>query len=74
MPLSLGVVIKHLAPRHGSLLARSAREPSRLATEILTHDVGPRVSPERSRGFERAAASALLLPRGASLESPLPTR
>lgn len=27
---------------------------------VLTHEVGPRVSPERSRGFERVAASALL--------------
>ena len=33
-----------------------------VATEILSHDVGPRVSPERSRAFERMAASALLLP------------
>ena len=32
------------------------------ATAVLTHDVGPRVSPERARGFERMAAGALLLP------------
>ena len=33
-----------------------------VATSVLTHDVASRVSPERSRGFERIAASALLLP------------
>lgn len=33
-----------------------------VATDVLTHEVGPRVSPERSRGFERIAASVLLLP------------
>ena len=32
-----------------------------IATAVLTHEVGPRVSPERSRAFERVAASALLL-------------
>ena len=45
---------------HNSLLTRWASY--RVATEVLTHEVGPRVSPERSRGFERMAASALLLP------------
>lgn len=30
-------------------------------TAELTHEVGPRVSPERSRSFERMAASGLLL-------------
>ncbi|MGD1098835.1 MAG: DUF932 domain-containing protein [Thermoplasmata archaeon] len=47
------------AASHNALLTRwSAYQ---VATEILTHEVGPRVSPERSRGFERAAASALLI-------------
>lgn len=32
-----------------------------VATAVLTHEVGPRVSPERLRAFERIAASALLL-------------
>ena len=30
---------------------------------MLTHEVGPRVSPERARGFERMAAGGLLLAR-----------
>jgi hypothetical protein len=48
------------AASHNALLSRwSAYQ---VATEVLTREVGPRVSPERSRGFERAAASALLLP------------
>ena len=38
-----------------------------VATEVLTHQVDPRVSPERARGFERAAASALLLPGRAGM-------
>ena len=33
-----------------------------VATAVLTHEVGPRVSPERARGFERVAAGGLLLP------------
>ncbi|MGI0054592.1 MAG: DUF932 domain-containing protein [Thermoplasmata archaeon] len=45
---------------HNSLLTRWAAY--QVATAVLTHEVGPRVSPERSRGFERVAASALLLP------------
>ena len=50
---------------HNSLLTRwSAYQ---VATEVLTHEVGPRVSPERARGFERMAASALL-PHGPILE------
>jgi hypothetical protein len=49
---------------HNALLTRwSAYQ---VATEVLTHEVGPRVSPERSRGFERAAASALLISDGAT--------
>ena len=60
------------AASHNALLTRWAAY--QVATAVLTNEVGPRVSPERSRGFEKAAASALLLPRGASLESPLPTR
>ncbi len=48
------------AASHNALLTRwSAYQ---VATAVLTHEVGPRVSPERARGFERAAASALLLP------------
>jgi hypothetical protein len=47
------------AASHNALLTHwSAYQ---VATELLTHEVGPRVSPERSRGFERAAASALLI-------------
>ena len=34
----------------------------KVATAVLTHEVGPRVSLERSRAFERMAARALLLP------------
>ena len=33
-----------------------------MAAAVLTQEVAPRVSPERSRKFERAAASVLLLP------------
>jgi Domain of unknown function (DUF932) len=47
------------AASHNALLTRWAAY--QVATEILTHEVGPRVSPERSRGFERIAAGALLL-------------
>jgi hypothetical protein len=49
-----------VAASHNALLTRWAAY--QVATEVLTHEVGPRVSPERARGFERAAASALLLP------------
>ena len=45
---------------HNALLTRWTAY--QVATEVLTHEVGPRVSPERSRAFERMAASALLLP------------
>ena len=45
---------------HNSLLMRWSAFI--VATEFLSLDVGPRVSPERSRAFERMAASALLLP------------
>ncbi len=45
---------------HNALLTRwSAYQ---VATAVLTHEVGPRVSPERARSFERMAASALMLP------------
>ena len=44
---------------HNALLTRWASY--QVATEVLTHEVGPRVSPERARGFERIAARALLL-------------
>jgi hypothetical protein len=44
---------------HNALLTRWTAY--QVATAVLTHEVGPRVSPERSRGFERAAASALLI-------------
>ena len=50
---------------HNALLTRWASY--QVATEVLTHQVGPRVSPERSRGFERIAASALLLPERAGM-------
>ena len=33
-----------------------------VATDVLTHDIGPRVSPEQARKFRRIAVSALLLP------------
>ena len=47
-----------VAGSHNALLTKwSAYQ---VATEVLTHEVGPRVSPERSRGFERMAAGALL--------------
>jgi hypothetical protein len=52
------------AASHNALLTRWAAY--QVATAFLTHEAGPRVSPERSRGFERAAASALLLWDGAS--------
>ena len=45
---------------HNALLTRWTAY--NVATSVLTHDVASRVSPERSRGFERIAASALLLP------------
>ena len=48
------------AASHNALLSRWGAY--QVATEVLTHQVGPRVSPERSRAFERIAASALLLP------------
>ena len=47
---------------HNSLLTRWSAY--NIATSVTTHDVASRVSPERSRVFERAAASALLLPDG----------
>ncbi len=44
---------------HNALLTRwSAYQ---VATAVLTHEVCPRVSPERARGFERMVASTLLL-------------
>lgn len=33
-----------------------------VTTEVLTHEVSPRVGPERARGFERIAANALQVP------------
>ena len=45
---------------HNALLKRWAAYQA--ATEVLTHEVGPRVSPERARGFERMAAGGLRLP------------
>ena len=48
------------AVSHNALLTRWTAY--QIATAVLTHEVAPRVSPERSRGFERIAASALLLP------------
>ncbi len=44
---------------HNALLTRWSAY--NVSTEILSHEVGPRVSPERSRAFERIAAGALLL-------------
>jgi hypothetical protein len=49
-----------VAASHNSLLSRWSAY--NLATSAITHGIAPRVSPERSRMFERAAASALLLP------------
>lgn len=46
------------------LRAPLAEGIARLATEVLTYEVGLHVSPERSRAFERIAASVLLLPGG----------
>ena len=44
---------------HNAILTRwSAYQ---VATAVLTHEVGTRVSPERARGFERMAAGGLLL-------------
>ena len=34
-----------------------------VATAVLTHEVGPRVSPERTPGLERAAGALLLSER-----------
>ena len=45
---------------HNALLMRWASY--QFETEILAHQVAPRVSPERSCSFERMAATALLLP------------
>ncbi len=53
-----------VAASHNALLTRWAAY--QVATAVLTHEVGPRVSPERARGFERAAASALLISDGAT--------
>ena len=50
---------------HNALLTRWTAY--QVATEVLTHQVAPRVSPERARGFERAAAGALLLPERAGM-------
>ena len=51
------------ATSDSALLTRWAAH--RVATAVLTHGAGPRVSPERSREFERMAASARLLSGGA---------
>ena len=56
-----------VAASHNALLTRWASY--QVATEVLTHEVGPRVSPERSRAFERIAASALLLPDRCAAEA-----
>lgn len=48
------------AASHNALLTRWTAY--NVATSVLTHDLASRVSPERSRAFERAAASALLVP------------
>ena len=51
-----------VAASHNALLTKwSAYQ---VAAEVLIHEVGPRVSPERFRGFERIAATELLLPDG----------
>ena len=52
---------------HNALLTRWAAY--QITTSVLTHDVGPRVSPERARGFERVAAGALLLPAAEQVPS-----
>ena len=52
---------------HNALLTRWVAY--QVATAVLTHEVGLRVSPEQARGFERSAAggcsspSAKVLPR-----------
>ena len=51
-----------VAASHNALLTKWSAYQA--ATEVLTHEVVPRVSPERSRGFERIAATALLLSDG----------
>ena len=51
---------------HNALLTQWASY--QVATEVLTQEVGPRVGPERSRAFERIAASALLA-QGRAAES-----
>ncbi len=53
-----------VAATHNSLLSRWSAY--NLATSAITHEIAPRVSPARSREFERAAASALLVPERAS--------
>ena len=50
------------AASHNTLLTRWTAY--NVATSVLTHDVASRVSPERARGFERIAATALLLSDG----------
>jgi hypothetical protein len=61
--ISQPIVIGSLAEVAVSLNALLARWAAyQVATEVLTHEVDPRVSAERSRSLERAAASALLLP------------
>ena len=54
---AIGARAETLAIRN-ALLTRWAS--CQVATEVLTHEVGQRVSPERSCSFERMAASALL--------------
>ena len=49
-----------VAATHNSLLSRWSAY--NLATSAITHEIAPRISPARSREFERAAAGALLLP------------
>ena len=58
---SVGARVERDASHNALLTKWSAYQ---VATEILTHEGGPRVSTERSRGFERIAATALLVSDG----------
>ena len=59
-----------VTPGYPSDRSRDRPLPSacQFATEVRSHEVGPRVSPERSRGFEWIAADALLHPDGEARE------
>ena len=68
-PVAIDEAVNDLARRHhpkgeplmAVVIAPLAEGIARVATEALTHGLGPRVSPERARGFERMVASVMLL-------------